>query len=89
MKKVISLVILVTILFSNFTYAEAAKIWSKYVAKVVPKEEKANGSTGTGKTNVALEMTAHMSMMQIQQMTFNTYMWSRGFNYLPATGKMW
>lgn len=33
MKKVISLVILVTILFSNFTYAEAAKIWSKYVAK--------------------------------------------------------
>lgn len=55
----------------------------------MPKEEKANGSTGTGKTNVALEMTAHMSMMQIQQMTFNTYMWSRGFNYLPATGKMW
>jgi hypothetical protein len=28
-------------------------------------------------------------LMNIQQQTFNQYMWSRGFNYQPATGKMW
>lgn len=33
MKKIISLLILVTLLFSNVTYADAAKIWSKHVAK--------------------------------------------------------
>ncbi|TAH64485.1 MAG: hypothetical protein EWM47_12490, partial [Anaerolineaceae bacterium] len=33
MKKIISLLILVTLLFSNVAYADAAKIWSKYVAK--------------------------------------------------------
>ena len=58
-------------------------------AKAVVKDDKGTASTGKDKTNVAMDMTAHMSMMQIQQMTFNTYMWSRGFNYLPATGKMW
>ena len=36
-----------------------------------------------------LDMTTHGCLMQIQQQTFNTYMWSRGFNYSPATGKMW
>lgn len=40
-------------------------------------------------TKSDMDMTSHSCMMQIQQMTFNNYMWSRGFNYLPATGKMW
>ncbi len=31
----------------------------------------------------------HQTLMNMQQMTFNTYMWSRGYNYQPATGKMW
>lgn len=48
----------------------------------------ANGSTGAG-TQKPMSMTTHWCMQQIQQQTFNTYMWSRGFNYLPATGKMW
>lgn len=34
-------------------------------------------------------MIKHNVMMNIQQQTFNQYMWSRGFNYQPATGKMW
>ncbi len=34
-------------------------------------------------------MIKHNTLMAIQQQTFNTYMWSRGFNYQPATGKMW
>lgn len=58
-------------------------------AKAVPKENKENVTSTKGKTNASLDMTSHTSMMQIQQMTFNNYMWSRGFNYLPATGKMW
>jgi hypothetical protein len=47
-----------------------------------------NGSTESG-TKKSLDMTTHWCMMQMQQQTFNTYMRSRGFNYLPATGKMW
>jgi hypothetical protein len=46
------------------------------------------GGSGSG-TDTPVDMTTHWCMMQIQQQTFNTYMWSRGFNYLPATGKMW
>jgi hypothetical protein len=34
-------------------------------------------------------MFQHNVLMNIQQQTFNQYMWSRGFNYQPATGKMW
>ncbi len=34
-------------------------------------------------------MLKHNVLMNIQQQTFNQYMWSRGFNYQPATGKMW
>ena len=35
------------------------------------------------------DMIRHNVMLNIQQQTFNQYMWSRGFNYQPATGKMW
>jgi hypothetical protein len=34
-------------------------------------------------------MIKHSVLMNIRQQTFNTYMWSRGFNYQPASGKMW
>jgi hypothetical protein len=34
-------------------------------------------------------MLKHNVLMNIQQQTFNSYMWSRGFNYQPASGKMW
>jgi hypothetical protein len=47
------------------------------------------GNSTENETNPPMSMTAHWCMMQVQQMTFNTYMWSRGFNYLPVTGKMW
>ena len=33
-------------------------------------------------------MTSHNVLMGIQAQTFNTYMWSRGFNY-SSGGKMW
>lgn len=51
-------------------------------------DPKTNVSAGSG-TKKPMDMNSHWCMMQIQQQTFNTYMWSRGFNYLPATGKMW
>lgn len=34
-------------------------------------------------------MIKHNVLMNIQQQTFRSYMGSRGFNYQPATGKMW
>jgi hypothetical protein len=43
---------------------------------------------GKGDDPVAA-MLKHNVLMNIQQQTFNQYMWSRGFNYQPATGKMW
>lgn len=46
------------------------------------------GKGGKGNDPVGA-MIKHNVMMNIQQQTFNTYMWSRGFNYQPATGKMW
>ncbi|RPJ55479.1 MAG: hypothetical protein EHM23_26095 [Acidobacteria bacterium] len=38
---------------------------------------------------LANKMIEHNVLMNIQQQTFNTYMWSRGFNYHPTYGKMW
>jgi hypothetical protein len=34
-------------------------------------------------------MIKHNVLMNIQQQTFNSTMWSRGFNYQPASGKVW
>jgi hypothetical protein len=43
-----------------------------------------------GKGNDAVgNMIKHNVLMNIRQQTFNSYMWSRGFNYQPASGKMW
>ncbi len=38
---------------------------------------------------LANNMITHNVLMNMQQQTFNTYMWSRGFNYHPVYGKMW
>lgn len=43
-----------------------------------------------GKGSDAVDsMIKHNVLMNIQQQTFNSYMWSRGFQYQPATGRMW
>lgn len=34
-------------------------------------------------------MLKHNVLMNIRQQTFNTYMWSRGFDYHPTYGKIW
>jgi hypothetical protein len=34
-------------------------------------------------------MVTHNIIMEMQKTTFNSYMWSRGFNYHPVYGKMW
>lgn len=59
------------------------------IRKSIKKIQEVSVAKKTSTTKKPMSMAAHNSMMQIQQMTFNTYMWSRGFNYLPATGKMW
>ena len=43
-----------------------------------------------GKGGQAVDaMLKHNVLMNIRQQTFNSYMWSRGFNYQPASGRMW
>ena len=49
----------------------------------------ARGRSGGKGSDAVGNMIRHNVMMNIRQQTFNTYMWSRGFNYRPATGKMW
>jgi len=38
---------------------------------------------------LASNMIKHNVMMDIQRQTFNTYMWSHGFNYSRTAGKLW
>ena len=57
-------------------------------SETVRRNPSGTGS-GTGNQRAPMDMATHNSLMAIQQMTFNTYMWSRGFNYSPAYGKMW
>lgn len=54
--------------------------------KLTPETQTTDASNNSNKP---MSMAAHNVMMNVQQMTFNTYMWSRGFNYSPAYGKMW
>ncbi len=49
--------------------------------------ERLEGSATSRK--LAEQMAKHNVLMNIQQQTFNSYMWSRGFNYHPTYGKMW
>ena len=51
-------------------------------------DSKTNSGAGSEAAK-PISMGAHWSMMQIQQQTFNHYMWSQGFNYNPTFGKMW
>jgi len=46
-------------------------------------------STGGSESKKPMDMSAHWCLMQMREITFNTYMWSHGYNYLPATGRMW
>jgi hypothetical protein len=49
----------------------------------------ARGSSGGMGSDAVGNMIKHNVLMNIRQQTFNSYMWSRGFNYQPASGRMW
>jgi hypothetical protein len=55
---------------------------------ILDRESARSNSSAKGDQAVN-NMRTHNVRLNIQQQTFNTYMWSRGFNYQPATGKMW
>ncbi len=61
------------------------RIASLTAAEAVPGKGRpaARGGDAVG------SMIKHNVMMNIQQQTFNQYMWSRGFNYHPTYGKIW
>lgn len=46
-------------------------------------------STADSKTKKPMSYSAHWCLLQMKQQTFNTMMWSHGFNYHPTYGKMW
>lgn len=48
-----------------------------------------SGTSGGSMSGKPMDSSSHAAMLGIQQMTFNSYMWSRGFNYSIAHGKMW
>ncbi len=73
----------------RFGTKEQRKEIRNSVKKIEQSKEAPKAASSKTTKGGQMSMAAHNSMMQIQQMTFNTYMWSRGFNYLPATGKMW
>jgi hypothetical protein len=52
----------------------------------IPATRAGQGAKGSDAVN---NMIKHNVLMNIQQQTFNSYMWSSGFNYQPASGKMW
>ncbi len=49
----------------------------------------AQAGPGAEGSRAVSAMLKHNVLMNIQQQTFNSYMWSRGFHYQPATGRMW
>ena len=49
----------------------------------------ASGGSGTGGAGAPMSWAAHQAMLAIQQQTFNTYMWSRGYQGWTRIGKMW
>ena len=49
-----------------------------------------SGNAGhTATAQAAGSAAAHQTLMMMQQQTFNTYMWSRGFSGWTPTGKTW
>ncbi|NLO09696.1 MAG: hypothetical protein GX129_07455 [Clostridiales bacterium] len=59
------------------------------VKKIEQAKEAPKADSSKTTKDEPMSMAAHWSMMQIQKMTFNSYMWSRGYNYSITTGKMW
>lgn len=75
-------------LMSNGTEEEQDKIRNSLL-ELTPEPQPTNDSNESGTGRKPMSMAAHSSLMAIQQMTFNHYMWSHGFNYHPTFGKMW
>lgn len=75
-------------LLNNGSKSEQDKVRSELL-KLTPATQTIKENTKSGTENKPMSMGKHNSLMAIKQMTFNTYMWSRGFNYSPAYGKMW
>ncbi len=75
-------------LLSNGSKSEQEKVRSNLL-KLTLSTQTTKDNEKSETRNKPMDMGTHSSLMAIKQMTFNTYMWSRGFNYSPAYGKMW
>jgi hypothetical protein len=54
------------------------------IAKLTPETRQTNESNKSVIKDIERKMAIHNSMMGIQRTTYNQYMWSNGFNTLPA-----
>lgn len=70
-------------LVNNGTEKEQDEVRNNLI-KLTPETQKKNGSGKSASNDVVMDMAAHTAMMNIQQMTFNHYMWTHGFNYSPS-----
>lgn len=76
------------VLLRDGSQAEQEKIRNQLL-KLSPETGSTNSTVSSGNQKALKGMLMHNSLMAIQQQTFNQYMWSRGFSYQPATGRMW
>lgn len=70
-------------LLSNGSESEHAKV-REDLLKLTPDPQRLNGDENAKNSEDPINETLmHNSLMAIQNMNFNMYMWSRGFNYTP------
>lgn len=72
----------------RFGTKDEKKLIRDSIKKIEQARVEVKPDSNKNNSKKTLDMTSHWSMMQVQQQTFNTYMWSRGFNY-SVNGKMW
>lgn len=75
-------------LINNGSTKEQDKILSNII-KLTPDTHTIKDKEKPETEEKPMSMVSHNVLMNIKDMTFNTYMWSRGFDYNINYGKMW
>ncbi len=59
--------------------AKEQQTLKRQLAKLTPPVQSQSASSSASETKKPMSMVSHNVMMEVNRMTFNTYMWSRGF----------
>lgn len=71
-------------LINNGTTKEMDEVRSNLM-KLSPERSTTKGNETSSYSGKPMDMTSHNVLMNMNSMTFNSYMWSQGFNYKPAS----